>query len=93
MTTGERLVDISTLISDTAMNHFLNIDTGSSTTIFGKVVEVGIDTPPALEVDTPTDVVIELETAPTIDVELESTTPTIELEEQELNIDKSCPQP
>lgn len=28
MTTGERLVDISTLTSDTALQHFLNIDTG-----------------------------------------------------------------
>jgi len=27
-TTGERLVLISTLVSDTAMNHFLNIETG-----------------------------------------------------------------
>lgn len=27
-TTGERLVDMSTLISDTALNHFVNISTG-----------------------------------------------------------------
>lgn len=28
MTTGERLVEISTLVNGTAMNHFLNISTG-----------------------------------------------------------------
>lgn len=29
MTTGQRLVDISTLSTGTALNHFLNIDTGT----------------------------------------------------------------
>lgn len=34
MTTGERLVDISTLTSDTALNHFLNISVGGGQTIY-----------------------------------------------------------
>ena len=36
-TTGERLVSISTLTSDTALNHFLNIETGG-----GGPIESGI---------------------------------------------------
>ena len=33
-TTGERLVAISTLSTGTAMEHFLNIDTGGGETIY-----------------------------------------------------------
>jgi hypothetical protein len=47
MTTGERLVDISTLTTGTAMDHFLNIDTGSGTpvvaySLFAQKGSVGI---------------------------------------------------
>ena len=46
MTTGEHLVDISTLTTGTAMDHFLNISTGSGFNIYvseileGKVLEL-----------------------------------------------------
>ena len=33
-TTGERLVDISTLSTGTALEHFLNIETGGGETIY-----------------------------------------------------------
>ena len=47
MTTGERLVSISTLPTETAMNHFLNIETGGETVIrvFGKYTVKYIPSP------------------------------------------------
>ena len=39
MTTGERLVFISTLTSDTALQHFLNISTGGGDTVINYVVQ------------------------------------------------------
>jgi len=60
MTTGERLVDISTLLTGTAMEHFLNISVGGGT-VSGAIFDVELQEPDAITVtpETPIDVGLE----------------------------------
>ena len=66
---------------------------GSGVSIFGKEVSVELETPIIEPIDTTEVVAIELETTPNIDIELNSVEVNIDIDQQELNIDKSCPQP
>lgn len=81
MTTGERLVEISTLLTGTALEHFLNIQTGGGfiTTAIDvilqaePIVKVQPDEPIGIEIESPLNVIIDK-------------IPNVEIEDDEIQV-------
>jgi hypothetical protein len=69
-TTGERLVSISTLLTGTAMDHFLNISTGAGGTVFVDGILCALESDAAVELEPDYVVVIEEEPEAEMDEEI-----------------------